>query len=506
MKAISNSEIVGVIGAGAMGAGIAQVAASAGHEVLIYDMSLEAASKAIKNINSRVERLCEKGIVSKDVANNTKRCLKVANTFEDMNEAHLIVEAIVENLEVKQQLFAQLEEIVHDFTILTSNTSSLSITAIGSILKSPDRFAGFHFFNPAPRMPLVEIVSGLATSKDVATSLYKTAEAWGKKPVYAKSTPGFIVNRVARPYYAEALRVFEEGVADHATIDCIVKECADFKMGPFELMDLIGHDVNYAVTKSVFEAYFHDPRYRPSLVQQELVAAGWFGQKSSKGFYTYSPKKIDEPIEDYRTCDKPNSINIEGDLGFGETLVSLWQTKDIHVDRGDGNGIIRVNDTVIAPTNGLSASERMHAEAYDILVLFDYCADFQTTPRIVLTAAGKNKDQNLDIAAGLFQALDKKISIVGDTPGMVVFRTIAMLANEACEALLLGVANSIDLDKAMKLGVNYPKGPLAWADEIGAEVLHAGLANIFESYKDIRYRPSTLFSNRVFENTPLFEK
>lgn len=506
MTAILKTRIVGVIGAGAMGAGIAQIAATAGHHVIIYDMSNDLAITAHEGICNRIDRLVQKNVLTRDKAVTIKQGLTIATSLEEMNKAHLIVEAIIEKLDVKQQLFAQLENIVSEYTILTTNTSSLSITAIGSVLKSPERFAGFHFFNPAPLMPLVEIVSGLATSKEVANSLYDTATAWGKNPVKAKTSPGFIVNRIARPFYAESLRIFEEGVANNATIDNILKDCGNFKMGPFELMDMIGHDVNYAVTKSVFEAYFHDPRYRPSLVQQELVSAGWLGQKTQKGFYEYSPKKIEEPIFDHPKYEKPISISIEGELGPADKLISYWQDRGISITRTDGDGIIVVNNTIIAPTNGLSAAKRRAQKSYNNLVLFDLCENFIETPRIVLTAVGPNKEHNLNVAAGLFQTLNKKISVINDTPGMVVFRTVAMLVNEACEALLLGVANCADLDKAMKLGVSYPKGPLAWAEEIGASLIHSGLNNIFDCYKDTRYRPSTLLTNRVLDNIPLCEE
>jgi len=503
MTAISNTGVVGIIGAGAMGAGIAQVAASAGHDVFIFDMSTEASQAAIDNISEKISRLVQKNILNQEDAFNTKKRLHVAKSLEEMKHAHLIVEAIVENLDVKQKLFADLESIVGDYTILTSNTSSLSITAIGSALKCPERFAGFHFFNPAPRMPLVEIVSGLATSKEVATLLYETAVAWGKSPVHAKTTPGFIVNRVARPYYAEALRVLEEGVAEHAEIDLILKECGKFKMGPFELMDMIGHDVNYAVTKSVFDAYYQDPRFRPSLVQQELVSAGWLGQKTGKGFYDYTPLKQEEPIFDHQKCEPPLSVMIEGTLGPANIFIPLIQSSGTNVSHSSGTGVMRIGEVIIALTNGLSASERLAKEGYKSLVLFDLCDDFLNTQRIVLTAAGENKERSLDIAAGLFQSLKKKVSVINDTPGMIVFRTLAMLTNEACEALLNGVANSSDLDTAMKLGVNYPKGPLEWADQIGTSFLHTGLTNIFDCYKDMRYRPSILFSNRVFNNETL---
>ncbi|MBN3799819.1 3-hydroxyacyl-CoA dehydrogenase NAD-binding domain-containing protein, partial [Burkholderia sp. Ac-20392] len=286
--ALAPSSVVGVIGAGAMGAGIAQVAAAAGHTVLLFDLNEAARDKALAGIRAQFARLAEKGRLEPAQADAAGARIRAVRELADFAGAALIVEAAAERLDVKREIFATLERHVDDACLLATNTSSISITSIAAGLRVPQRVAGLHFFNPAPLMALVEVVSGLATAPEVAQVLYVTAAAWGKRPVMAKSTPGFIVNRVARPYYAEALRVLNEQGGTPASIDAVMREAGGFRMGPFELMDLIGHDVNFAVTESVFRAYFNDPRYTPSLIQQELVNAGFLGRKSGRGFYSYA--------------------------------------------------------------------------------------------------------------------------------------------------------------------------------------------------------------------------
>ena len=273
---------VAIVGAGTMGAGIAQVAAVAGHPVLLYDVRENAADKAIADIRKNIDKLVAKGrLIPQDVN------VSAVASLEELAPAKLVIEAVVEDLGAKREVFGKLESIVAADCILATNTSSISITAIAGRLQRPGRLAGMHFFNPAPLMELVEVVSGLATDRETADMVFETAQAWGKTPVHVKSSPGFIVNRVARPFYLEALKMLQERVANPATIDAIMRETGGFRMGPFELMDLIGNDVNLAVTKSIFEAFFYEPRFRPSLLQQELVDAGWLGRKTGRGWYSY---------------------------------------------------------------------------------------------------------------------------------------------------------------------------------------------------------------------------
>ncbi len=279
---------VTVIGAGTMGMGIAHVAAIAGHEVYLYDRDPKAIQKALKKIQYFLNRSVEKGRMDDAQAKAVFGKLYAIENLESVSDSRLIVEAIVENLEIKQDLFQKLEGIVADDCILASNTSSLSISAIAGGLKNPSRFIGLHFFNPAPLMKLVEVIPAVQTDEAIKSSSFQLMENWGKLPVYAKDTPGFIVNRVARPFYSEALRILEEGLANELTIDTAMKEIGGFKMGPFQLMDFIGHDVNFKVTETVWKSFYHEPRYKPSFTQKNLVAAGYLGKKSGKGFYDYT--------------------------------------------------------------------------------------------------------------------------------------------------------------------------------------------------------------------------
>ena len=293
---LSRDTVVGVIGAGAMGSGIAQVAAAYGHRVLLFDQDASALDRAMESIEKNLARGVEKKRTTSDEAAAIKSRISTAgweidgeDSYRDLANAGLIIEAIVENLDIKRAVFAALDKVVTADAILATNTSSLSVTAIARASTRPERVLGVHFFNPPTVLPLVEIVPGLATSDEVTSSVQELVDAWGKKTVIASDTPGFIVNRIARPFYGEALRIYEEGIADMATIDWAMREIGGFKMGPFELMDFIGIDVNLAATKSVYEATFHDSRFRPTLTQQKLFDAGYYGKKSGRGYYDYSP-------------------------------------------------------------------------------------------------------------------------------------------------------------------------------------------------------------------------
>lgn len=497
MIGLCASDTVAVIGAGAMGAGIAQVAAKAGHRVLLFDAKDGAAVQGRSNTLERLDKLVAKGRFARFERDGIAERLTVVASQAELGDARLVVEAIVEDLEIKRRLFASLEDILPGDAILATNTSSLSITAIAAGLKRPERVAGLHFFNPAPIMQLVEIIAGLASDKGVLDTLSHTAAAWGKTPVRATSTPGFIVNRVARPFYAEGLRIYEEGAADIATIDSVMREAAGFRMGPFELMDLIGHDVNFAVTRSVFDAYFGDPRFRPSLTQRELIAAGWLGRKSGRGFYDYGAQ-AQKPIA--RTAARgpyPDLVIIEGDLGPAEPLVDALQSAGLAVTRQDGQGYIRVYGARLALSDGRTATSRVAAGEPSDLVLFDLALDYRTAARIAIAAPAQGQEDAASAAAGLFQSIGKAVSTIEDVPGLIVLRTVAMLANEAADAVLQGVASAGDIDRAMTLGVNYPRGPLAWADAVGLGWILATLDALQATYGDDRYRASQFLRRTV---------
>ncbi|MGB0391804.1 MAG: 3-hydroxyacyl-CoA dehydrogenase NAD-binding domain-containing protein [Salibacteraceae bacterium] len=300
MMTLSKNSKVGVIGAGAMGSGIAQVAATAGHEVCLFDLSAKTLKKSEANLARVMARLVEKGRLSNSEADLIQGRIKYAENLSHFDSCDFVIEAVIENLKVKKDLFASLEKIISKDTILASNTSSLSIASIAGELSNSERVIGVHFFNPAPLMPLVEVVPSLVTDREISNQVFNLIKSWGKKVVLAKDTPGFIVNRVARPFYSEAIKMLEEGFADIATIDWAMREIGGFRMGPFQLMDLIGHDVNYVVTETVWAEMYFDPRYKPSITQKRLKEANWFGRKSGKGFYSYvedAPQP--EPTKDF---------------------------------------------------------------------------------------------------------------------------------------------------------------------------------------------------------------
>lgn len=381
----------GILGAGTMGAGIAQVAAQNGHKVVLVDLNQAVLDKASANLVKVLARLVEKETITEEKSQEITGNIQSSTQLNDFSSCDLIIEAIVENIDVKTKVFAQLEEITHKDCILASNTSSLSIASIGAALKDPSKVVGIHFFNPAPLMPLVEIIPAVQTSEETLKKAKDLIDGWKKVTVLCKDTPGFIVNRVARPFYGEALRIYEEGVADFATIDWAMTELGGFRMGPFTLMDYIGNDINYTVTETVFAAFYYDPRYRPSFTQKRHSEAGYLGRKSGRGYYNYA-----------------------------EGAVLPEPTKD----------------TVL---------------------------------------------------------------------GQQIFeRIVVMLMNEAIDALFLNIGTKEAIDLAMTKGVNYPKGLLTWADEMGLENVLSKLEALFNEYGEDRYRPSPLLRRMVREGRTFF--
>ena len=369
---------IGVVGAGSMGIGIAQIASTSGCKVFLYDQNVEIAQSALNKLKKILERLIEKKRINSNKRDEILSNIKIVSSLNDLSVSNLIIEAIIENLNIKKDLFSKLETIVHKECIIASNTSSLSITNLASSLKNPSNFIGIHFFNPAPLMPLVEIIPALQTNINLSESIRNLLLSWNKFPVIAKDTPGFIVNRIARPFYSEALRIYDEQIADFATIDFAMKEVGGFKMGPFELMDFIGNDVNYAVTESVFKSFYYDPKYKPSLTQKQYASAGWLGRKTNKGYYDYNSSSKNVPSKDV-------------------TLLNL-----------------------------------------------------------------------------IFE------------------RILVMLINDAVDAFYLGIASKEDIDLAITKGVNYPKGLIAWGEEKTFSWVEKKMDELYENYKEDRYRCSPL--------------
>jgi 3-hydroxybutyryl-CoA dehydrogenase len=496
MATLAPSVPVAVVGAGTMGAGIAQVAAAAGHRVLLYDAESSALLRAKERIAGALARAVERERLTSDERERTLGRITPCENLDGLAPAGLVIEAIAEDLATKVRLFETLEVVCHNDAIFASNTSSLSITAIAAALKHSERMVGMHFFNPAPAMALVEVVRGLASAPEVVETVRATAAAWGKTPVVCRSTPGFIVNRVARPFYGEALRALIEGAADVATIDAVMRDAGGFRMGPFELIDLIGLDVNLAVSRSIHGAFSGDPRYTPSLLQQELVSAGRLGQKSGRGFYDHAPQAERPEPRTAAPAPPPKLIVVEGDLGPAEPLVERFRKTGIKVNRRWGEGLIRIGNVRLALTDGRGATEWSYLLQAPV-ILFDLTLDFATCAHIAAACAEQASEGDLAQAVGFLQAGGMAVSVIDDFPGMLVMRTVCMLANEAAEVVHTGVAAAEAVDQAMRLGVNYPRGPLAWAEAIGLERVRDVLDHLARTYGEDRYRASWLLRRKA---------
>lgn len=487
---IDNNSIIGIVGAGIMGRGIAQVAAKAGHKVILYDNWDGAVDNAMKINDKDLSRLVEKNKITQEFKDKIISLIKPTMKIDDLAPCDLVIEAIIENKEIKQNIFKQIEDICDDVCI-ASNTSSISISALANGLKYPNKVIGMHFFNPAPIMKLVEIISGLQSDPQLVEDVHSLATSWGKKAVYVKSSPGFIVNRIARPFYAEALRLYEEGVSNFLTIDEVIKSSGKFRMGPFELMDLIGNDTNYSVTESTYDSYYQDPRFKPSLTQQEFAQAGLLGRKSGKGFYSYEDgiqKSNDVIIKTIPSDTKITDVTVYGSLGIADCLIHQLENSGVNVTRVEGEGYISFNNIDLYLANGKMASQISKERNKKDIAQFDIDIDYMNSTAITIaTSIISNSNIKKEIAA-LFQILGKETFVIKDTPGMILLRTISMLINEASSTVTNSVCDEFSADIAMENGVNYPIGPFKWADKVGIDFILKTLDNLESFYKDTRYR------------------
>ncbi|MFE7645405.1 3-hydroxyacyl-CoA dehydrogenase [Streptomyces phaeoluteigriseus] len=487
MTALDLSSLVAVVGTGTMGQGIAQVALTAGHPVRLYDAVAGRAGEAAAAIGARLDRLVEKDRLTAAERDAARARLSPVDTLAGLADCALVVEAVLERLDVKQDLMRALEDVVGEDCLLATNTSSLSVTAIGAALRNPGRLVGLHFFNPAPLLPLVEVVSGFATDVTSATRAYETARLWCKTPVACADTPGFIVNRIARPFYAEAFAVHEAQGADPATIDAVLRESGGFRMGAFELTDLIGQDVNESVTHSVWQAFFQDVRFTPSLSQRRLVESGHLGRKTGQGWYDHRDGA--ERAEPH-TAEKrrpPAHVIAEGDLGPASELLAMIREAGIPVREEDEDNGTRL----VLPSGGqLALADGQTSVEFRDVVYFDLALDYRKATRIAVSASQDTPQQTLSEAIGLFQALGKDVSVIGDVPGMIVARTVARIVDLAHDAVAKGVATEEDIDTAMRLGVNYPLGPFEWSRRLGRVWAHDLLEELHLREPSGRYAPS----------------
>jgi 3-hydroxybutyryl-CoA dehydrogenase len=482
-----------VIGAGTMGSGIAQVAAFHGFSTILVDLDQAMLDRGIQSISKSLDQLVKRGKIDPEEKRVVQDRISVTTSIKTLAGVDLVIEAVAERLDVKAKIFAELETIVSDSCIFASNTSSISITAIGSNLKLPARLAGLHFFNPAPVMKLVEVVAGLATDTQVVDTLVRLATSWGKIAVRAKSSPGFIVNRVARPFYGEGLRMLEEAQLGAEMIDAIMRACGGFKMGPLQLTDLIGQDINYSVTETVFKSYYQDHKFTPSLSQQELLNAGWLGRKSGRGFYDYSAETQPEPEFDHIRFGGHFQIQdvVESDLI--SSLVDRIRDHRIAIpklSKGD-EGVIRFSlGAELVITNGQTTIERNRGREIPGCVQMDYALDYRAADAVSISVHPELTEEAWIEVYAFFDFLGIRSRRIKDLPGLIVLRTVVMLINEACDALHHGVASAKDIDLAMRYGVNYPLGPFEWANRIGVRRVAECVERLNMFYPTGRYRLS----------------
>ncbi|WP_084545055.1 3-hydroxyacyl-CoA dehydrogenase NAD-binding domain-containing protein [Derxia gummosa] len=537
--------VVGVIGAGTMGAGIAQIAAAAGHTVRVHDARDGAAAEAVAKLGKTFGALVAKGKMPADAAADAVARLMPAASLAELADCGLVVEAIVERLDVKNALFRELEAIVAPDAILATNTSSISVTAIARGLAHPERVAGLHFFNPVPLMKLVEVVSGLATAPDVADRLHALAGAWGKTAVRARSTPGFIVNRIARPFYAEALLLLQEQRATPDAIDAALRS-AGFRMGPCELMDLIGHDVNFAVTSSVFEAFHADRRFVPSIVQRELVDGGMLGRKTGQGFYRYGEGGVMQAVTasaglagvvsngvdagaangahpESSPAGLPARVVVRGGGELAERLATSLHAAGCMVVRdsatatssagaafagvaagtavagGEPVGVI-AGSLRLWLTDGRPAAQRAADDSHPPTAVFDLplATPAEGRPVLAVAFAPACSAEQRALAGAVLAAAGFDATETGDAPGLIVARTVAMLVNEAADAVQQGVCSAADADTAMKLGTNYPAGPFEWLARLGVGNVVGLLDAIGAATGSERYRVSPWLRERAW--------
>lgn len=499
--------VIGVIGAGTMGAGIAEVAACSGHPVKIFDWIPEAVTRALEKVNRSLNKSVGRGRLTPEAAEDIERRIAPVTSLFGLGDAGLVIEAVVEDLDTKKRLIQELEDILSNESIIASNTSSFSITKLAGGLVYPNRVIGMHFFNPAQIMELVEVIPGLATDPATLSIVLATAKMWNKISVLAKSTPGFIVNRVARPFYAEALRLATEG-SDPAAIDYVMREAGRFPMGPFELMDLIGNDVNFAVTQSVFDGFYQNPRFTPSLFQQAFVEAGFLGRKTGRGFYDYSEgSTVSEPrLETVQA--PPQEIR----LSTGESLTNGLLTRlrktfagAGRIARADGDLLAVADQATVRLTDGRTASQIGFEKNQPDTVVADLANDYENAAAIALAPAGQCSQKAYQSAVGLFQAAGYQVVTFDDLPGLAVMRTVAMVINEAADTALQKVATCADIDLAMQKGTRYPGGPFQWSRQIGLRRVHTVLQNLSAYYGEERYRTSPLIKSSLWIGKQLDE-
>ncbi|OUR78482.1 3-hydroxybutyryl-CoA dehydrogenase [Alphaproteobacteria bacterium 46_93_T64] len=488
---------VGIVGAGAMGRGIAQVSVTGGMQAVIFDTKEGSAKEACSFIEDMIDRAVSKGRLQAEEGEASKGRLSVANTLGDFKDCDLVVEAIVENIDIKQSVFKQIEEAVSDDTIIASNTSSIRISSIASACKNKNRIAGLHFFNPVPLMKLVEVINGTETSKETTDALCVIGKRMGRVPVVVKDAPGFLVNLGGRAYTTEALRIVSEGVAEPHEVDAIMRDACGFRMGPFELADLTGIDVNFPVSQIIYEGYFHDKRLATAPLHESMMEAGRLGRKTKAGFYEYDengeiirPAPADVPnVEPAKRAYLPEPVPAL------EPLLRDLGISILAVDDG-------VSPILAAPVGEdcTSLALRLKLDAKRLVAI-----DMLTGVHLhatVMAAPGAN-DETVDSVMAALRKVTNSVTRIKDCPGFIAQRIRAMVANLGCEMAQIGVATPEDIDKGMKLGLNYPLGSIELAEYMGTKNTHTILEQLQRITGEERYRPSQWLRRRALLNLPI---
>ena len=491
-----NFSKIGIVGAGAMGRGIAQIAAQAGSEVKLIDSVTGAAERGKATIIAQWQKLQEKGRLDASTCEALAARLQPVGSLQDLADCDLVIEAIIEDLEAKRALFRELEAVVSAEATLATNTSSLSVTAIAAALARPQRMAGFHFFNPVPLMKVVEVVAGLRSSAEVCARLAGYAVQMGHQAVQAQDTPGFIVNHAGRGYGTEALRIVGEGVADFQTVDCILKDQAGFRLGPFELMDLTALDVSHPVMESIYRQYYEEPRFRPSVITAQRLAGGLLGRKSGEGFYRYvdgAAQSTPEPTAP--AVDALPPVWVSPRAARRPQLLKMVHALGAQIESGatpSPAALILVaplgfDVTTVAAVDRLDATRTL---GIDLLV------DDAATKRRVLATNPATRPDMRDAAHALFARDGKAVSVIRDSGGFVTQRVAATIVNIASDICQQRICTPADLEKAVTLGLGYPRGPLAMGDLFGPTNVLEVLFNLQTVYGDPRYRPSPWLRRR----------
>lgn len=491
---------IGVVGAGAMGRGIAQVCAAAGCTVQLFDSAKESLSRALDALRADLAQSVAKGRLSQDDADATLARIQPAHELGQMGDCELVVEAIIEQLEPKQRLFRDLEAIVRPDCILATNTSSLSVTAIAAACDVPSRVAGWHFFNPVTRMRVVEIIQAPRTTADVVQALVSLSQRIGHRAIVASDSPGFVVNHAGRAFVTEGLKLLAERAAEHHVLDAILRDCAGFRMGPFELLDLTGLDVSVPVMESIHSQYYGDDRYRPVTFARTRMLAGLLGRKTGQGFYSYEGKGATTqplvPQADSGAADTTVWWPTDGPAALPEAIAALLPP---------GNRVAQAEqaDVILLAPLGADLSATVAQLQVDASKAIAVDPVFAGPTGVTLMTCPSTATATINAARGMFGAQSIPTFVIADSPGYVAPRVVACIVNLACEMAQQGIASPADIDAAVRLGLGYPLGPFEWGDRLGAQRVLQILQGLHATFGDQRYRPSPWLVRRARLSLPL---